>query len=129
MSTVREITVDDLARQLDRARERGTTPNLLDVRGRDEYASGHVPGAVNIPLDELPGRLADLRGSGTISAICRSGGRSVRAAAQLGVAGIDAVSVAGGTSAWAASGRPTRKGEAEQGRGELFDTRTGGTTP
>lgn len=110
MPTIREITVDDLARQLDHARERGDTPNLLDVRGRDEYASGHVPGAVNVPLDELPARLAELRTSGTIAAICQSGGRSARAAEQLGAAGIDAVSVAGGTSAWAASGRPTRQG-------------------
>lgn len=110
MPTIREITIDDLARQLDQARERGTTPNLVDVRGRDEYAAGHVPGAVNMPLDELPGRLGELRNSGTISAICQSGGRSARAAEQLASVGIDAVSVAGGTSAWTGSGRPTREG-------------------
>lgn len=110
MSSVREITVDDLARQLDQARERGDAPNLLDVRGRDEFAAGHVPGALNVPLDELGGRLAELRTSGTISAICQSGGRSARAAEQLAAAGIDAVSVAGGTSAWTGSGRPTREG-------------------
>lgn len=109
MSPIREITVDDLARQLDQALERGTPPNLLDVRGRDEYTAGHVPGAVNIPLDELPARLAELRNGATITAICRSGGRSARAVEQLGAAGIDSVSVAGGTTAWTASGRPIRE--------------------
>lgn len=33
---------------------------VIDVRGADEYAAGHVPGALNIPADELPGRLAHI---------------------------------------------------------------------
>jgi rhodanese-related sulfurtransferase len=32
---------------------------VIDVRGPDEYAAGHVPGAVNIPADQVPGRLAE----------------------------------------------------------------------
>jgi rhodanese-related sulfurtransferase len=35
-------------------------PTLIDVRGPDEYAAGHLPGAVNIPADEVPGRLAEI---------------------------------------------------------------------
>jgi len=35
-------------------------PTMVDVRGPDDYAAGHVPGAVNIPADELGGRLAEL---------------------------------------------------------------------
>jgi rhodanese-related sulfurtransferase len=104
VTAIREITVDELAA----ARRDANPPMVLDVRGRAEYAAGHVPGATNIPVDELPDRLADLRGSGRIAAICQSGRRSVRAAEQLDAAGIEAVSVAGGTSAWAESGRPTR---------------------
>jgi rhodanese-related sulfurtransferase len=103
MTTIREITVDELAA----ARQDPNPPMLLDVRGRAEYAAGHVPGAVNIPLDELPDHLDELRNNGAVAAICQSGRRSAQAAEQLGATGLDAVSVAGGTSAWAASGRPT----------------------
>lgn len=35
-------------------------PTVIDVRGPDEYAAGHVPGAVNIAADELPRRLAEV---------------------------------------------------------------------
>jgi rhodanese-related sulfurtransferase len=35
-------------------------PTVIDVRGADEYAAGHIPGAVNIPADELSQRLADI---------------------------------------------------------------------
>ena len=103
MTAVREITVDELAA----ARQDANPPIVVDVRGRAEYAAGHVPGAANIPVDELPDRLGELQGSTQIAAICQSGHRSARAAEQLGATGIDAVSVAGGTSAWAESGRPT----------------------
>jgi rhodanese-related sulfurtransferase/DNA-binding transcriptional ArsR family regulator len=44
---------------------------VLDVRPREEYAAGHIPGAVSIPLDELDGRLAELPGDGQIVAYCR----------------------------------------------------------
>lgn len=103
MTTIREITVDELAA----AREEPNPPMLLDVRDRAEYAAGHAPGAVNIPLDELPDHLGELRGGAQIAAICQSGRRSAVAAEQLGTTGIDALSVAGGTSAWVESGRPT----------------------
>ncbi|GAA4804495.1 hypothetical protein GCM10023200_47280 [Actinomycetospora chlora] len=106
MATIREITVDELAA----ARANANPPLLIDVRGHDEYATAHVPGAVNIPLDELPGRLVELHGNGPVAAICQSGRRSIEAARTLGTAGIDTVSVAGGTSAWAQSGRPTLTG-------------------
>jgi phage shock protein E len=38
----------------------GSPPLVLDVRNREEYARGHIPGAINIPHDELPTRLAEL---------------------------------------------------------------------
>jgi rhodanese-related sulfurtransferase/DNA-binding transcriptional ArsR family regulator len=44
---------------------------VLDVRPREEYAAGHIPGAVSIPLDELAGRLAELPDDGQIVAYCR----------------------------------------------------------
>ena len=40
--------------------ERGAPPTFVDVRDAEEYAAGHVPGALHIPLDDLPGRLGEL---------------------------------------------------------------------
>ncbi|WP_410562579.1 rhodanese-like domain-containing protein [Amycolatopsis sp. cmx-4-61] len=82
---------------------------LLDVREDDEWAAGHAPGAVHIPMGELParvGELADLPDDQPIHVICRSGGRSARAAAWLNQSGWDAVNVAGGMGAWQREGRP-----------------------
>jgi rhodanese-related sulfurtransferase/DNA-binding transcriptional ArsR family regulator len=47
------------------------TVTVLDVRPREEYAAGHIPGAVSIPLDELADRLAELPDEGQIVAYCR----------------------------------------------------------
>ena len=44
---------------------------VLDVRPREEYAAGHIPGAVSIPLEELADRLAELPDGGQIVAYCR----------------------------------------------------------
>ncbi|GEM_PF-604976 len=82
---------------------------LVDVRTAGEYGGGHVPGAVNIPLQELPKRLDELsayRGSTPVYVICQSGGRSRSAASQLSAAGYDVVDVQGGTGAWKARGYP-----------------------
>ncbi len=52
---------------------------LLDVRTRDEFASGHVKGALNIPVQELGQRLSEVP-RGAVVVYCRSGGRSASAA-------------------------------------------------
>lgn len=44
---------------------------VLDVRPRQEYLAGHIPGAVSIPLDELADRLAELPADGEVVAYCR----------------------------------------------------------
>lgn len=80
----------------------------VDVREPDEYASGHVPGARNVPLGALPGQvsgLAEAAGGRPVYVICASGHRSKGAARLLSGAGIDARSVSGGTAAWARSGQ------------------------
>ena len=92
-----EIDVNELDARLDNGER------LLDVRQPDEYAEAHVPGAVLIPLDQLPNRLAEV--AGPILVICRSGARSMAAAQILAEKGIDATNVSGGTLAWIASGR------------------------
>jgi rhodanese-related sulfurtransferase len=79
---------------------------IIDVREPDEFARGHVPGAVSIPLSVLGERLSDIESSDVVYVICRSGNRSRRAASMLIAAGCTAVSVAGGTDAWSRSGQP-----------------------
>jgi rhodanese-related sulfurtransferase/molybdopterin-guanine dinucleotide biosynthesis protein A len=99
-----EIQVDEAERRI----EAGAA--LLDVRQPDEYAAGRVPGGQLIPLHELPGRLADVPVAEEVLVICRSGARSARAVEWLIEHGVPAVNIAGGTNAWAASGRPVASG-------------------
>ncbi len=78
---------------------------VLDVREPYEWAAGHVPGAVHVPLAQLPGR-DDLVPDGRVLVVCRSGSRSARATAFLNQRGSDATNLAGGMQAWARAGRP-----------------------
>lgn len=79
---------------------------VVDVREPYEYVAGHVPGAQLISIGELGARLGEVPTDGTVYVICASGHRSRSAAEALRQqAGIDAVNVAGGTGAWAQSGR------------------------
>lgn len=77
---------------------------LLDVREDDEWAAGHLPGSHHMPLAEVPARLDELPPDGAITVVCRSGGRSDRAAAWLQRNGYDAESLSGGLNRWAAQG-------------------------
>lgn len=52
---------------------------LLDVRTPAEFGSGHIPGAVNIPVSDLPGRLAEVPGDKAVVVYCASGMRSASA--------------------------------------------------
>jgi len=83
---------------------------VLDVRQPDEYEDGHVPGAVNIPVEHLPSRVDELDRDAPVHVICASGNRSSAMADFLTGAGFDAASVAGGTSAWIRAGHPIEKG-------------------
>lgn len=77
---------------------------LVDVREDDEWAAGHAPAALHVPLGSLPAtRLPTGR---PVLAICRSGNRSATAAALLLACGVDARNVAGGMRAWQAAGLP-----------------------
>jgi rhodanese-related sulfurtransferase len=79
---------------------------LLDVREDDEWVAGHAPDAIHIPLGELSNRGIEVPRDQTVYVICRSGGRSARAAFALVASGWDAVNVAGGMQDWARAGRP-----------------------
>lgn len=72
---------------------------LLDVRTPEEFASGHIDGALLVPVDELEGRLTEVSRDRPVVVYCRSGGRSARAASILGEAGYE-VHDLGGMSSW-----------------------------
>jgi rhodanese-related sulfurtransferase len=82
----------------------------VDVREPMEYVQAHVPGAVLMPMGQLPSRMAELEKNTPVFVICASGQRSLVMAEVLNRAGYDATSVAGGTIAWAQSGRPIETG-------------------
>ncbi|MCB9682820.1 MAG: rhodanese-like domain-containing protein [Alphaproteobacteria bacterium] len=82
---------------------------LVDVRTDAEYAGGHVPGALHVPLDTLSAdnpTIAGLPKDKPVYFICQSGGRSSRAADAMAKAGLDTVNVEGGTGGWIAAGYP-----------------------
>lgn len=79
---------------------------LLDVRQPEEFELGHAPLATLIPLGELPDHLDELPRDALLVCVCRSGGRSKRAATYLLEQGFDVVNVEGGMLAWAASDLP-----------------------
>jgi rhodanese-related sulfurtransferase len=83
---------------------------VVDVREPFEYAEGHVPGAVLMPLRQLASRAAELPRGVLVYVICASGNRSLSAAEYLTATGVDAWSVAGGTGAWLRAGRPVVRG-------------------
>lgn len=85
---------------------------VLDVRSAEEFAAGHVRGAVNIPLPDLQQRLGELEKSRskTIIVVCQSGVTSAKAGAQLNKAGFQEVySLTGGLAAWQSQGLPVAK--------------------
>lgn len=83
---------------------------VIDVREPHEYEEGHVPGAVLIPLGEVPDRVAEVPDGQTVYLVCAVGGRSGRAAELLAGQGKDVVNVAGGTKGWIAAGHATVAG-------------------
>jgi rhodanese-related sulfurtransferase len=75
---------------------------LLDVRQPEEHAHCALPGSVLIPLGELMGRAEEVQpGGATVVVYCHHGVRSLRGAAILRQAGIEAASLAGGIDRWA----------------------------
>lgn len=85
---------------------------LIDVRQPDEWEEFRAPGAVLIPLGEVPERVEEIPSVETVYVICRSGGRSAKAVEFLLAQGYDAVNVAGGSLAWQQAGFPVESGPA-----------------
>ncbi|GAB3414751.1 rhodanese-like domain-containing protein [Flindersiella endophytica] len=83
---------------------------FVDVRSAEEYAAGHIPGALNIPLDKLAFRLEELPEHSQVVTVCSMGNRSMRGAEKLARLERAALSLRGGTKAWAAAGHPVETG-------------------
>jgi len=95
-------------------RSRAGTVTVLDVRPPDEFALGHLPGAINIPLSEIEARLADLDPGQEIVAYCRGPYciLSYQAVAKLRARGFNARRLQDGLPQWRAAGLPVIAGNA-----------------
>lgn len=80
---------------------------VLDVREDDEWAAGHIEGAVHIPLMDLPARVGELSAlePAQTLVVCKVGGRSAQATAYLAQQGLEVVNLDGGMLDWQAAGR------------------------
>ena len=97
------IDVDALQELLDK----GTKLSILDVRTPTEFANGHIDGAQNVSLIQLPDRLAEVPRDQTVYVICRTGARSSTAISMLMRAGWqDLINVRGGMSRFAEHTQP-----------------------
>lgn len=77
---------------------------LVDVRTPEEFASGHIAGSVNIPLQSLEQRMNEIPQDQPVVLYCRSGNRSNTAAQMLARAGYSDIYDLGGVIAWQAQG-------------------------
>lgn len=98
---IEQISVVDLKTALD-----NDSAHLIDVREKHEFDSGHVPGAVWIPMSLVPLRLDEFRAPGPVYVMCRSGNRSGQVVMWLANQGIQTINVAGGTTTWQNHGFP-----------------------
>ena len=90
---------------------------LLDVREDDEWSAGHAPGAVHLPMMQIPARLEEIPREGEVVVVCRVGGRSSQVVAYLLNNGFtNVVNLDGGMQDWAASRREVVAADGQPGR-------------
>jgi rhodanese-related sulfurtransferase len=99
---MREVTVSDLHRTWNDRLD----SQWIDVRSPSEFATGHLPGAVNIPVDQIEARRADLRADSPLVLVCQAGTRARMAARLLAPSRPDVAVLTGGTDAWIKAGLP-----------------------
>lgn len=103
IETLQQLPVDELHERM-----REGILRIIDVRTPAEYASGHIPGAVNAPLAELPAAAATLAPDVPSAVICAAGYRSAAASSLLARSGFREIyNVVGGTTAWVGAGFET----------------------
>ncbi len=90
---------------------KGTAPLVLDVRTPEEFATGHVAGAVNIPHTELGQRLSEVQSEHGVALYCMVGPRARLGEKTLEEAGVQNVlHLEGGLAAWIEAGLPVEQG-------------------
>lgn len=88
-------------------RDAGTAPTVIDVRTAEEFAISHIPGAINIPYDEVADRISTVDAPHGVALYCMVGPRARRGEAALLGAGYSSVlHLEGGLAAWEAAGYP-----------------------
>ena len=87
---------------------RGDT--VIDVRTAGEYASGHIPGALFIPLFAIPLRLSELDRHQPVFVVCESDARAFQASQYLNERGYTVRNLEGGMSSWRSHGMTIRTG-------------------
>ncbi|MCA1053886.1 rhodanese-like domain-containing protein [Rossellomorea aquimaris] len=92
---MKELTTKEVQALLE-----NSEPNLIDVREDDEVAAGKIPTAKHIPLGSIEARMNELDPSKEYIMICRSGGRSAKAASFLESQGYKVINMTGGMMAW-----------------------------
>jgi rhodanese-related sulfurtransferase len=92
MGDLQETIEADDARQM-LGRDEAT---LIDVRSAEDFAMGHIPGAVSAPDGDVPEELVE----GTLIVVCQDGDQSAEIAAKLREGGAEAASIEGGMDAW-----------------------------
>jgi glyoxylase-like metal-dependent hydrolase (beta-lactamase superfamily II)/rhodanese-related sulfurtransferase len=108
---------------LEEVERRAPEAVVLDVREPEEYAHGHVPGAVNLPQAELATRLEEVPRDHPLLVICQSGYRSLRAAQFLKQTGFaEVASVTGGTAAWQETGKPLAFGDTDMDKPRIAES-------
>jgi rhodanese-related sulfurtransferase len=100
------------ASELNALRESGNAPVVIDVRSAEEYASGHIPGAVNIPYDHVAERISEIDAPHGVALYCMVGPRARKGESALLAAGYTSVlHLEGGLAAWKAAGLPVEAAE------------------
>ncbi len=95
------------ATELHARRESGAAPVVIDVRTPNEYALGHIPGAINIPFDQVAQRIAEIETPQGVALYCMVGPRARKGESALLAAGYEKVfHLEGGLAAWQAAGLP-----------------------
>lgn len=98
---VEEVSPEDVKKRIDD----GEDTQIVDIRSPAEFERGHIPGAINIPMAELPSRVDEVEWGDDVVVACPIGQSSVQAARLIGsYEGVDddssVSSMAGGYEAW-----------------------------
>lgn len=108
VAKIEQISVTDLFEKLEKKEDL----KVIDVRRPGEWDSGHVPGAPNMPLNDLEKEAKKLDKKQNYAVICAGGYRSSIATTILRRNGVNnVINITGGTGAWVKSGLPTEKPE------------------